>query len=152
MEAAGVIESVGPGVTNVRPGDRVGYACAPPGAYATIRTMGADLLVRLPDTLDDEAAAAMLLKGITASFLLHEVYAVKRGDVVLVHAAAGGVGQLLCRWAKALGAKVIGVTSSEAKADEARRVGCDHVVGLRAGGFRRSRDALDRGARRAGRL
>jgi NADPH:quinone reductase-like Zn-dependent oxidoreductase len=128
MEAAGVIERVGPGVTNLRPGDRVGYACAPPGAYATMRRMRADLLVPLPDFLGDEAAAALLLKGITASFLLHEVYAVKRGDVVLVHAAAGGVGQLLCRWAKALGAKVIGVTSSEAKAAQATRAGCDHVV------------------------
>jgi NADPH:quinone reductase-like Zn-dependent oxidoreductase len=135
MEAAGVVERVGPGVTNVRPGDRVGYACAPPGAYATIRTMRADLLVPLPGFLGDQAAAALLLKGITASFLLHDVYAVRRGDVVLVHAAAGGVGQLLCRWAKALGATVIGVTSSEAKAAQARRAGCDHVIVSTRGDF-----------------
>jgi NADPH:quinone reductase-like Zn-dependent oxidoreductase len=128
MEAAGVVESVGPGATNVKPGDRVGYACAPPGAYASARTMRTDLLVKLPAFLSDEAAASILLKGVTAGFLLHEVYAIKRGDVVLVHAAAGGVGQLLCRWAKALGATVIGSTSSDAKAEQAKRVGCDHVI------------------------
>jgi NADPH2:quinone reductase len=128
MEAAGIVESVGRAVVNVKPGDRVGYACAPPGAYASLRSMRADLLVRLPDSLTDEAAASLLLKGVTASFLLHDVYALKRGDVALVHAAAGGVGQLLCRWAKALGATVIGSTSSEAKAELSRRAGCDHVV------------------------
>jgi NADPH:quinone reductase-like Zn-dependent oxidoreductase len=128
MEAVGVVESVGPGVSNVKPGDRVGYACPPPGAYASARTMKSDLLIALPDFLSDQAAAAMLLKGITASFLLHEVYVLRRGDVVLVHAPAGGVGQLLCRWAKALGATVIGSTSSPAKADVARRVGCDRVI------------------------
>src|SRR6185437_3323760 len=128
MEAAGVVESVGPGVTNVKPGDRVGYACAPPGSYTSIRTMRTDLLVRLPAFLTDNAAASMLLKGITAGFLLHDVYAVRPGDVVVVHAAAGGVGQLLCRWAKALGATVIGATSSDAKAEQAKRVGCDHVI------------------------
>jgi NADPH2:quinone reductase len=128
LEAAGVVESVGPGVSNVSPGDRVGYACAPPGAYTQIRTMRSELLVRIPGFLSDEAAAAVLLKGITASFLLHDVYAVRRGDIVLVHAAAGGVGQLLSRWAKALGATVIGAVSTEAKADQAKRVGCDHVI------------------------
>jgi NADPH:quinone reductase-like Zn-dependent oxidoreductase len=128
MEAAGVVERVGPGVTNVKPGDRVAYACAPPGSYASMRTMRTDLLVKLPSYLTDEAAASLLLKGVTAGFLLHDVYAVKRGDVVLVHAAAGGVGQLLCRWAKALGATVIGSASSEAKGDQARRAGCDHVI------------------------
>jgi NADPH:quinone reductase-like Zn-dependent oxidoreductase len=90
--------------------------------------MRSDLLIQLPDTLTDEVAASLLLKGITASFLLHDVYAVKRGDVVFVHAAAGGVGQLLCRWAKALGVTVIGSTSSDAKAVVAKRAGCDHVV------------------------
>ena len=128
MEAAGVVESVGPGVTNVKPGDRVGYACAPPGSYASMRTMRTDLLIKLPAFLTDDAAASMLLKGMTAGFLLHDVYAVQPGDTVLVHAAAGGVGQLLCRWAKALGATVIGSTSSDAKAEQARRVGCDHVI------------------------
>lgn len=128
MEAAGVVESVGAGVTNVRPGDRVGYACAPPGSYVSVRTMRTDLLVKLPAFLSDEAAASILLKGITAGFLLHDVHAVKPGDVVMVHAAAGGVGLLLCRWAKALGATVIGSTSSDAKAVQARRAGCDHVI------------------------
>jgi NADPH:quinone reductase len=135
LEAAGIVESVGPGVSNVRPGDRVGYACAPPGAYTQIRTMRTELLVQLPQFLSDEAAAALLLKGITASFLLHDVYAVRRGDIVLVHAAAGGVGQLLCRWAKALGATVIGAVSTEAKAEQAKRVGCDHVIIVSRGDF-----------------
>jgi NADPH2:quinone reductase len=128
MEAAGVVESVGPGVTSVRPGDRVAYACAPPGAYTTLRNMPADMLVKLPDELSDVKAAALMLKGMTASFLLHEVHAVKPGDRVLIHAAAGGVGQILCRWAKAVGAYVIGVTSTDAKADVARRSGCDEVL------------------------
>jgi NADPH:quinone reductase-like Zn-dependent oxidoreductase len=90
--------------------------------------MRTDLLIKLPDFLSDDAAASMLLKGVTAGFLLHDVYAVQRGDTVLVHAAAGGVGQLLCRWAKALGATVIGSTSSDAKAEQAHRVGCEHVI------------------------
>src|SRR5579871_4870693 len=128
MEAAGVVESVGPNVTNVRPGDRVGYACAPPGAYASMRVMRTDLLVRLPEFLSDACAAALLLKGMTAGFLLHDVARVKPGSLVLVHAAAGGVGQILSRWAKALGAVVIGATSTEAKAEEARRAGCDVVI------------------------
>jgi NADPH2:quinone reductase len=128
MEAAGIIESIGAAVTNVKPGDRVGYACAPPGSYTSVRTMRSDLLVKLPNFVTDEAAASLLLKGITAGFLLHDVYPVKRGDIVLVHAAAGGVGQLLCRWAKSLGATVFGSTSSEAKAEQAKRAGCDHVI------------------------
>ncbi len=128
MEAAGVVESVGPNVANVRPGDRVAYACAPPGAYASMRAMRADLLVRLPEFLTDANAAALLLKGVTAGFLLHDVAQVKQGSVVLVHAAAGGVGQILSRWAKALGAVVIGAVSTEAKAEEARRAGCDAVI------------------------
>ena len=128
LEAAGLVESVGPGVSNVRLGDRVGYACAPPGAYTAIRTMRSDLLIQLPRFLSDEAAAALLLKGMTAGFLLHDVYTVERGDIVLVHAAAGGVGQLLCRWAKSLGATVIGVTSSKVKSEQAKRIGCDHVI------------------------
>lgn len=131
MEAAGIVESVGSGVLNVKPGDRIGYACAPPGAYTSVRTMRSDLLVELPDFLTEEEAAALLLKGMTASFLLHDVCAVKRGDTVLVHASAGGVGQLLCRWAKALGATVIGTTSSAAKAEHATRAGCDHVICMR---------------------
>lgn len=128
MEAAGVIESVGAGVTHLKPGDRIGYACGPPGSYTSMRTMRADLLIPLPQSLSDEAAASILLKGVTAGFLLHDVYSVQRGDAVLIHAAAGGVGQLLCRWAKALGATVIGSTSSEAKVEKVKRLGCDHVI------------------------
>jgi len=128
MEAVGTVESIGPDVASLKPGDRVGYACAPPGAYTTMRTMNAALIFPLPDFLSDEAAAAMLLKGISASFLLHDVYAVKRGDIVLVHAAAGGVGSILCRWAAALGATVIGTTSNAAKAEQARQRGCAHVI------------------------
>jgi NADPH:quinone reductase-like Zn-dependent oxidoreductase len=128
MEAAGLVESLGPGVSGFKRGDRAAYACAPPGAYTTLRTMRADLLVPLPDSLGDAEAAALLLKGMTAGFLLHEVARVGPGAVVVVHAAAGGVGQILARWAKALSATVIGVTSSEAKAEAARRAGCDTVV------------------------
>lgn len=128
MEAAGVVESIGPGVQGVREGDRVAYACAPPGAYASIRTMRTDLLVPLPDSLSDEIAAAVLLKGVTAAFLLHDVAQVRAGETILVHAAAGGVGKILSRWAKAMGATVVGATSSEAKAREARSAGCDHVA------------------------
>jgi NADPH:quinone reductase-like Zn-dependent oxidoreductase len=128
MEAAGVVESIGPNVASVRPGDRVAYACAPPGAYASMRIMQADLLVRLPESLSELDAAGLLFKGITASFLLHDVAHARPGSIVLVHAAAGGVGQILCRWAKAIGAFVIGATSSETKAEAARRTGCDAVV------------------------
>ncbi|WP_288049275.1 quinone oxidoreductase [Acidiphilium sp.] len=125
LEAAGVVEGIGPGVVSVRPGDRVAYACAPPGAYVTARNLSADMLVKLPADLGDREAAALMLKGMTASFLLHDVHTVKPGDYVLVHAAAGGVGQILCRWAKALGASVVGVVSTAQKADVAAQVGCD---------------------------
>ncbi|MEX2630612.1 MAG: SRPBCC family protein [Tistlia sp.] len=124
MEAAGVIAEVGPGVHGLLPGDRVAYACAPPGAYARLRTMEAALLVPLPDWLEEATAAAGLLKGMTAEFLLHRVQAVKAGDTILVHAAAGGVGTLLCQWARHLGATVIGTVGSEAKARVARANGC----------------------------
>jgi NADPH2:quinone reductase len=96
-EAAGVIESVGPGVGHFRVGDRVAYACAPPGAYASMRTMRADLLVHLPDSLSDEIAAALLLKGVSAASLLHDVARVRAGETILVHAAAGGVGRVTWR-------------------------------------------------------
>ena len=126
MEAAGVVlESHSP---SLRPGDRVAYACPPPGAYVTMRTMAADQLVLLPDTISDETAAAVMLKGMTAEYLLHRTHRVKPGDVVLVHAAAGGVGLFLCQWAKALGARVIGTVSSEAKAQLARANGCDLAI------------------------
>jgi NADPH:quinone reductase len=128
MEAAGFIESVGPGVSEFKPGDRVAYACAPPGSYTNLRVMPADRLVRLPDSIDDQKAAASLLKGTTASFLVHDVYSVKPGDMVLVHAASGGVGLLLCQWASSLGATVIGTTSSAEKAERASAAGCSYVL------------------------
>jgi NADPH:quinone reductase len=128
MEAAGVVESVGANVVNLRAGDRVAYACAPPGAYTTARNMRADMLVKLPSQLSDRQAAGLMLKGVTASFLLHDVYLVKPGDFVMAHAAAGGVGQILCSWAKALGASVIGVVSTAAKAEVAKAAGCDLVL------------------------
>ena len=135
MEAAGVIESVGPGVSGWRAGDRVAYACPPPGSYTDLRVMKPDLLVRPPDFLSDEQMAASLLKGITASFLLHEVYVLKPEDTILVHAAGGGVGQLLCQWASALGARVIGTASSEDKLSRARAAGCADVINYRERDF-----------------
>jgi NADPH:quinone reductase len=128
MEAVGVIESVGSGIFEFRVGDRVSYACVPPGSYTDLRVMKADFLVHVPNFMSDETCAASLLKGITASFLLHDVYQVKAGDVVLVHAAAGGVGILLVQWAKVLGATVIGTTSSDLKAERIKAAGCDHVI------------------------
>jgi NADPH:quinone reductase len=128
MEAVGVIESIGPGVFEFRVGDRVGYACVPPGSYTNLRVMKTDFLIHVPDFMSDETCAASLLKGITASFLLHDVNLVRAGDVALIHAAAGGVGLLLVQWAKALGATVIGTTSSDEKAERIKRAGCDHVI------------------------
>jgi NADPH:quinone reductase len=133
MEAAGVVlESRDPGFN---PGDRVAYACTPPGAYVTVRTLPASQLVPLPDDVSDEAAAALMLKGMTAEYLLHRLHRVKPGDTVLVHAAAGGVGLLLCQWAKSLGARVIGTVSSEAKAALARANGCEHPIVTRGNVF-----------------
>jgi NADPH:quinone reductase len=128
MEAVGVIESIGPGVFEFRVGDRVGYACVPPGSYTDLRVMKTDFLIHVPDFMSDEICAASLLKGITASFLLHDVYQIKPRDVALIHAAAGGVGLLLVQWAKALGATVIGTTSSDEKAERIKRAGSDHVI------------------------
>ncbi|MEI9405618.1 zinc-binding dehydrogenase [Mesorhizobium argentiipisi] len=128
MEAAGVIEAVGPAISGLSIGDRVAYACPPVGAYAERRNMTADLLVRLSDDISDETAAASLLKGVTASFLLHDIHAVRPGEVVLIHAAAGGIGQLLVQWARHLGATVIATVSSDDKAHIAERLGAHHVI------------------------
>ena len=125
MEAAGEVLDVGEGVAHLLPGDRVAYACAPPGAYVGVRTMPAAQVVVLPDDVDDETAAALMLKGMTAAYLLHRTHRVRAGETVLVHAAAGGVGLLLCQWARALGAKVIGTVSTEDKARLARQHGCE---------------------------
>ena len=128
MEAAGVVLDVGEGVSRVLPGDRVAYACAPPGAYVEVRTLSADAVVSLPNEISDEVAAAIMLKGMSAEYLLHRTHRVHAGEYVLVHAAAGGLGLFLCGWAKALGARVIGTTGSDDKARLARAHGADHVV------------------------
>lgn len=128
MEAAGTVIDVGSGVRHLRTGQRVAYACPPVGAYASHRTMDAALVIPLPDWIDDETAAAGLLKGMTAEFLLHQVHAVRPKETVLIYAPAGGVGQMLCQWASRLGATVIGATSSEGKARVARAAGAHHVI------------------------
>jgi len=131
MEAAGVVLDLGPGVQHISAGDPVAYACAPPGAYAEVRTMSAELIVRLPQDLDERTAAAVMLKGMSAEFLIHRVARVRQGDIVLVHAAAGGIGQLLCQWTRALGAEVIGTVGSPDKVAVARAAGCAHVINYR---------------------
>jgi len=128
MEAAGVVVDVGSGVRHLVPGQRAGYACPPLGAYASARTMDAALVIPLPDAIDDMTAAAGLLKGMTAEFLLHRVHKMQRGETALIYAPAGGVGRLLCQWASHLGATVIGATSTEEKARLARASGAHHVV------------------------
>ena len=127
VEGAGTVESVGEGVTNVKAGDRIAYAGAL-GAYAEERLIDAERLVKLPDSIAFDQAAAMMLQGMTARMLLRAVYPVKDGDMILVHAAAGGVGLILCQWASALGATVIGTVSTEAKAELARAHGCAHPI------------------------
>ena len=128
MEAAAVVEAVGDGVGDLRPGQRVAYASPPPGAYAERRLMPADRLVPLPDSIDDVHAAAMMLQGMTAQYLLRRTYRVQPGDAILVHAAAGGVGTILCQWGRHLGATVIGTVGSDEKAEIARANGCHHVI------------------------
>ncbi|NMG15567.1 quinone oxidoreductase family protein [Aromatoleum bremense] len=128
LEAAGVVEAVGEGVDDLAPGDRVAYAGGPLGAYAELRNMPADRLVKLPDPVSFEQGAAMLLQGLTAQYLLRRTYHVQPGDTILIHAAAGGVGLIVCQWAKALGATVIGTVGSDEKAELARAHGCDHPI------------------------
>jgi NADPH2:quinone reductase len=128
VEASGVVEAVGEGVTTVAVGDRVAYGTAPVGAYAEARNVPARVLVRLPGDVAHEVAASLMVKGMTAEYLLFRTFAVQAGQWVLVHAAAGGVGALLCPWAKQLGANVVGVVGSEAKVETAKASGCDHVL------------------------
>ena len=135
MEAAGVVEETGPDVSEVKPGDRVAYATPPAGAYAGARRIAAHRLVKLPDTVSDQQAAAMMLKGLTAHYLIRRTHRVERGETVLVQAAAGGVGLILCQWAKHLGATVIGTVGSEEKAALARDHGCDHTILYRSENF-----------------
>ena len=128
MEGAGTVVAVGDGVTTVKPGDRVAYAGGPLGAYATERVIAADRLVTVPAAIDFKTAAAMMLQGMTAQYLVRRTYTVKPGETIVVHAAAGGVGLILCQWAKYIGATVIGVVSTPEKADLARANGAAHVV------------------------
>ena len=143
MEAAGVIEAVGAQVNHLNVGDRVAY-CRPMGAYCQARVMSAEALVKLPDAISFEQGAAMLLKGLTAQYLLRRTYRVQAGDTILIHAAAGGVGLIACQWAKALGATVIGSVSSDEKAALAKAHGCDYpLVSSRENVVQRVRELTD---------
>lgn len=128
MEASGVVEAVGKGVAHLAVGDRVAYTGSPLGAYATERVMPADSLVQLPENIGFETAAAMMMRGLTAAYLLRRIYPLKAGDTILLHAAAGGAGLIISQWAKLLGLTVIGTVSTEEKAYQARAHGCDHVI------------------------
>jgi NADPH2:quinone reductase len=128
MEGAGTVEAVGSEVSDIQVGDRVAYATPPLGAYAEARNLAADRLVKLPDEIDFDQAAAMMLQGMTAEYLLRRTYPVQPGETILFHAAAGGVGLIFCQWAKALGATVIGTVGSEEKAEIARAHGCEHTI------------------------
>jgi NADPH:quinone reductase len=128
MEAAGVVEEVGAGVTEVRTGDRVAYAAEKPRAYAQMAVMPVGRLIKLPDFIDDETAAASILKGLTAQYLIRGAYVIKPGETILIHAAAGGVGLIMCQWAKHLGVHVIGTASTEEKAALARENGCEQPI------------------------
>jgi NADPH2:quinone reductase len=127
-DAVGVVEAVGPGVTDIRVGDRVGYLIGPQGAYADVRIMPADVLIPLPDGVSDRTASTLMMKGMTAQYLFRQVYPLKGGETILYHAAAGGVGLIACQWAKALGVTMIGVVSSDAKAETAKAHGCTHTI------------------------
>jgi len=128
FEGVGIVEGVGDGVTEFKAGDRAAYGIPPLGSYSETRTYPADKLLHLPENLDDRQVAALLMKGTTAHYLLFRTYAVQPGDTILVHAAAGGMGLILCQWGKALGATVVGTVSTDDKAEAARAAGCDHPV------------------------
>ena len=127
-EGAGVVEAVGSGVDYITPGDRVAYCVGPTGAYADVRVMPADRLVKLPDDIDDRTAAAMMLKGLTVQYLFRQTFVLKGGETILFHAAAGGVGLIACQWARALGVTMIGTVGSDAKAELAKAHGCAHTI------------------------
>ena len=127
-DAVGVVEAVGPGVTEVRAGDRVGYLLGPQGAYADVRVMPADVLIPLPDGISDRSASTLMMKGMTVQYLFRQVYPLRGGETILFHAAAGGVGLIACQWARALGVAMIGAVSTDEKADIARANGCAHTI------------------------
>lgn len=146
VEGAGIVEAVGPGVTGLKVGDRVAYG-GPIGGYAEVRLIPADRVVKLPDAIPMDQAAAAMLQGMTAHMLLRRVHAVKAGETILVHAAAGGVGLILCQWAKALGATVIGTVGSDEKAELACAHGCDHPIVYTRQNFVAEVDRITSGAK-----
>ena len=146
VEAAGIVEAVGRGVKHVKAGDRVAYVLGPLGAYAEARVIPAEHLVKLPRDIDFETAAAAMLKGTTAQYLIRRTYRVAKGDIVLFHAAAGGVGLIACQWLKALGARVIGTVGSDEKAKLAKRNGCWQTVNYAKEDFVARVDELTKGA------
>jgi NADPH2:quinone reductase len=127
-DAVGVVEAVGAGVTDVKPGDRVGYLLGPQGAYADVRLMPADVLIPLPDGVSDRTASTLMMKGMTAQYLFRQVYPLKGGETILYHAAAGGVGLVACQWARAIGVTMIGTVSTQEKAEVAKAHGCTHTI------------------------
>ena len=133
LEAAGVVEELGEGVTSLKAGDRIAYGTGPIGAYAQMRNLAAGRLTKIPDAISDETAAGMMLKGMTVRYLLRATYKVQAGETILLHAAAGGVGQILSQWARALGVTVIGTVGSDAKIAAAKAMGCDHVINSTTG-------------------
>jgi NADPH2:quinone reductase len=135
LEAAGVVEALGPDVADLSVGDRVVCVAGPDGAYAEARLVPAQRVVRLPDAISDRVAAAMMVRGMTARYLVRQTYRVQEGDWILVHAAAGGVGTILCQWAKHFGANVVGTVGSADKMQVARAHGCDHVINYSTGSF-----------------
>lgn len=143
-DAVGVVEAVGEGVTDLRPGDRVGYLLGPQGAYSDVRVMPAEVLIPLPDAVSDRTASALMMKGLTAQYLFRQVYPLHGGETILYHAAAGGVGLVACQWARAIGVTMIGVVSTDEKAEIARAHGCTHtIVGSREDIARRVRELTD---------
>lgn len=127
-DAVGVVEAVGPGVTEIAAGDRVGYLIGPQGAYSDVRVMPAEVLIRLPDGISDSTAATLMMKGMTAQYLFRQVFPLQGGETILYHAAAGGVGLIACQWAKAMGVTMIGTVSTDEKAAIAKANGCAHVI------------------------
>ena len=127
-DAVGVVEAVGEGVDDVKPGDRVGYLLGPQGAYSDVRLMPAEVLIPIPDGVSDRSASTLMMKGMTAQYLFRQVFPLRGGETILYHAAAGGVGLVACQWAKAIGVTMIGTVSTEAKAEVARAHGCAHTI------------------------
>lgn len=127
-DAVGVVDAVGPGVTDIKVGDRVGYLIGPQGAYSQARVMPAEVLIPLPDGISDSTAATLMMKGMTAQYLFRQVYSLKGGETILYHAAAGGVGLIACQWARAMGVTMIGTVSTDEKADIAKANGCTHTI------------------------